>query len=156
MSTLAAFGCMLFFRAAARPERVSSIFRLVDDAVITLCMSPEILAEIRDVLNRPEHRVRFPALTSQAVDEFLARYLRTARWFAQVPTAYNLRRDPKDSKYVDLAVHTEAPYLITFDRDLLDLKDTATKEGTEFIHQFPKLRILDPVAFLNDLRGLRP
>ena len=72
MSTLAVYDCMLFFRAATRPQRTYTTFRLVDEALVALCMSPEVLAEIRDVLTRPEHRTKFPALTPKAIDAFLA------------------------------------------------------------------------------------
>lgn len=155
MSTLAVYDCMFFFRAAARPQRTYTTFRLVEEALITLCMSPEVLAEIRDVLTRPEHHAKFPALTPKAVDAFLARYLRAVNWFPLVPHLYTVQRDPKDSKYVNLALAAEAPYLLTADRHLLDLMKSDTPEGRDFIHRFPKLKILDPVAFLRQLPDLR-
>jgi putative PIN family toxin of toxin-antitoxin system len=142
---------MLFFRAAARPQRTYTTFRLVDEALVALCMSSEVLAEIRDVLTRPEHRTKFPALTPKAIDAFLARYLRAVNWFPKVAEVYTVERDPKDSKYVNLALAAEAPYLVTTDHDLLDLMNPATPEGRDFIRRFPKLRMLDPVAFLNEI-----
>lgn len=151
MSTPIVFDCMLFFRAAARPQRTYATFRLVEEARVTLCMSPEVLAEIRDVLNRPEHRTTFPALTFKTVDAFLARYLRAATWFSVVPHVYTVQRDPKDSKYVNLALAAEAPYLLTTDRDLLDLMMSHTPQGRDFVERFPHLKILDPVAFLHQL-----
>lgn len=114
-------------------------------------MSADVLAEIRDVLNRPEHQTKFPALTPKAVDTFLARYLRAVNWFPLVPHLYTVQRDPKDSKYVNLALAAEAPYLLTTDRDLLDLMKPETPEGADFMQRFPKLKILDPVAFLDQL-----
>lgn len=119
-------------------------------------MSPDVLAEIHDVLNRPEHHTKFPALTPKAVDAFLARYLRAVKWFPNVAEVYTLQRDPKDSKYVNLALAAEAPYLVTTDRDLLDLMKPETPEGREFIQRFPKLKILDPVAFLHELFRPKP
>lgn len=149
MSTLAVYDCMLFFRAASRPHRTRRTFELVHEGVVKLCMSPEVLAEIRDVLNRPEHQAKFPALTPAAVDAFLARYLRAASWFSSVPKVFELQRDPKDGKYVDLAVAAMAPYLVTTDRDLLDLMDGSTAVGRDFVERFPGLRILDPITFLD-------
>lgn len=151
MSTLAVFDCMLFFRAAARPQRTYATFRLIEESRITLCMSPAVLAEIRDVLNRPEHHATFPALTPKLVDAFLARYLRAVNWFSAVPDLYTLHRDPKDSKYINLALAADAPYLVTTDHDLLDLMRPETPEGRDFGQRFPKLKILDPVAFLQEL-----
>jgi putative PIN family toxin of toxin-antitoxin system len=115
-------------------------------------MSPEVLAEIRDVLNRPEHSARFPSLTPGAVDAFLAEYLRAAAWFSEVPDVFSLERDPKDSKYVNLAVAAEAPYLVTTDRDLLDLMDQSAVAGRDFQDRFPGLRVLDPIAFLDAIK----
>ena len=151
MSTLAVYDCMLFFRAAARPQRTYTTFRIVEEGHVTLCMSPGVLAEIRDVLFRPEHQTKFPALTPKAVDMFLARYLRAVNWFPNVPEVYTLKRDPKDSKYVNLALAAEAPYLVTTDDDLLDLMNPTTADGGDFTQRFPSLKILEPVPFLNQI-----
>ena len=59
------------------------------------------------------------------------------------PNAYSLPRDPKDERYLNVAIASNAEFLVSRDLDLLDLmKDTA------FRQQFPSLVILDPVAFL--------
>jgi hypothetical protein len=73
VTTLAVYDCMLFFRAASRPQRVQPLFELVDQARVTLCLSAEVVAEIRDVLTRPKLLAKYPALTTQAVDSFVAR-----------------------------------------------------------------------------------
>ena len=62
MTTLAVYDCMLFFRAAARPRLARPHFDFVHDGRVTLCLSPDVLAEIRDVLTRPKLVARFPAL----------------------------------------------------------------------------------------------
>jgi len=147
VTTLAVFDCMLFFRAAARPQRIYSTFRLVEEARVTLCMSAEVLAEVRDVLNRPEHYAKFPALTPKTVDAFLSRYLRDVSWFPLVPHLYTVERDPKDSKYVNLAIAANAPYLVTTDLDLLDLMKSDTPDGREFVRRFPRLKILVRTPF---------
>lgn len=48
----------------------------------------------------------------------------------------NLSRDPKDNKFLELAKHTQADYLITGDKDLLELKC------------FEQTKILKPSEFL--------
>lgn len=63
---------MLIFRAVARPARVRPLFDALERGRVTLCLSAEVLAEIRDVLSRPKLRQKFPALTDEAVDAFLA------------------------------------------------------------------------------------
>ena len=93
MSTLAVYDCMLFFRAAARPRLARPLFDFVHGGQVTLCLSPDVLAEIRDVLTRPKLVAKYPALTKQAVDAFLARHMRMATWINDVPEHYVLARD---------------------------------------------------------------
>ena len=51
--------------------------------------------------------------------------------------------DPKDAPYVNLALATRATFLVSRDKDLLDLmKDAGFRE------RYPALVILDPAEFL--------
>jgi hypothetical protein len=67
VSTLAVYGCMLSFRAAARPRLARPLFDFVHGAQVTLCLSPDVLAEIRDVLTRPKLVAKYPVLTSRRI-----------------------------------------------------------------------------------------
>jgi putative PIN family toxin of toxin-antitoxin system len=147
VNTLAVYDCMLFFRAVSRPSRVRPLFDLVAQGQVTICFSPDVLAEIRDVLTRPKLQAKYPALTSQAVDAFLAQHLRTAKWVSDVPERYVLARDPKDSKYLNLAIAAHATYVVTSDLDLLDLMDANSPAGQDFRGRFPDVRIVEPAAF---------
>ena len=40
-----------------------------------------------------------------------------------IANIFVLERDPKDAKYVDLAIATKADFLVTRDKDLLDLRE---------------------------------
>lgn len=61
MSIRAVFDCMLYLQAATNGAGPAFVcFRLVDEDKVTLCISPEILAEVRDVLSRPSIRKKFP------------------------------------------------------------------------------------------------
>jgi predicted nucleic acid-binding protein len=60
-----------------------------------------------------------------------------------VPKAFTLERDPKDEPYINLAIAAAAQYLVTWDKDLLDLA------GNELFRQaYPNLTILDPPTLL--------
>lgn len=109
VSTFAVYDCMLFFRAAVRPSSVHPLFELIDQGNVEIALSPDVLAEVRDVLTRPKLVAKYPALTTEAVDAFLAQYLRLARWIDNVPEHYSLVRDPKDSNYLNLAIEAAAP-----------------------------------------------
>jgi putative PIN family toxin of toxin-antitoxin system len=147
VSALAVYDCMLFFRAAARPRQARPLFDFVKRQAVTVCFSADVLAEIRDVLTRPKLQTKYPALTTEAVDAFLAEQLRTARWVDEVPEQFVLKRDPKDSKYLNLAIAAGAPWIVSLDRDLLDLMNQDSAEGQEFRRRFPGIRIVEPREF---------
>jgi putative PIN family toxin of toxin-antitoxin system len=148
MSVLAVYDCMLYFMHAARPERVRETFELVQLNKVTYCLSAEVLSEIQDVLTRPRHQRQFPQLNPESVAIYLQEITRRARFVDQVPLAYVLKRDPKDSKYINLALAADAPYLVTRDLDLLDLMNETLSEGREFRRRFPRLRIIEPKVFV--------
>jgi len=65
-----------------------------------------------------------------------------------VPENFVLQRDPKDSKYLNLAIAAAAPHIVTLDRDLLDLMQPGSVEGVDFRSRYPAIQILSPDAFL--------
>jgi putative PIN family toxin of toxin-antitoxin system len=156
VSTLAVYDCMLFFRAAARPRLARPLFDFVHSGQVTLCLGPDVLAEIRDVLTRPKLVAKYPALTKQAVDAFLAQHLRMATWINDVPEHYVLARDPDDSIYLNLAITAGAPYVVTTDLDLLDLMDPQSTAGIDFCNRFPGVEIVGPAAFETFIRKTVP
>jgi putative PIN family toxin of toxin-antitoxin system len=147
---------MLFFRAASRPSRVHPLFELVEQGRVVIALSPDVLSKIRDVLTRPKLVARYPALTTQAVDAFVAEYLRLAKWIDNVPEHYTLLRDPKDSKYLDLAIEANVPYVVTADLDLLDLMDPGSLAGQDFRCRFPTVQIVTPATFLAIVAAASP
>ena len=115
-------------------------------------MSYEIMAEVRDVLARPRVREKFPALTDQIAQRFLAALEERAVMVSEVPRVFHFDRDPKDEPYINLAIAARVRYLVSRDNDILDLADASTPDGERLRHQAPDLRILDPVAFLAEIR----
>lgn len=61
---------------------------------------------------------------------------------------FQLPRDPKDEKYINLAVEAEADYIVTRDKDLLDLMTGIDIESKEFRQRFRPLRMVEPIKFL--------
>jgi putative PIN family toxin of toxin-antitoxin system len=138
---------MLFFRAAARPRLARPLFDFVHQGRVTLCLGPDVLAEIRDVLTRSKLIAKYPALTKVAVDAFLAEHLRMATWVSDVPEHYVLARDPDDSKYLNLAITAGASYVVTSDLDLLDLMEPQSAAGIDFRNRFPAVQVVTQAAF---------
>jgi putative PIN family toxin of toxin-antitoxin system len=150
----AVFDCMVFLQGAARRDGPAGLcLSLAEDGTIRLFLSDEILAEVRDVLTRPEIRRKFPILTERYVDEFLAAISATASYRQDVPQVYRYDRDPKDEPYLNLALAAQADYLVTRDTDLLDLANPGNAEGRQIRELHPTLKFVDPVGLLRDVIG---
>jgi uncharacterized protein len=144
VTLVAVFDCMVFVQALANLKGPAhACYQLVRSDRLVLYMSPEVVAEIGDVLNRPKIRRKFPALTDGAVETFLQDIVSRAVMLSEVPETFRLERDPKDECYINLALASKASYLVTWDKDLLDLM---SDEG--FRRQVPQLTILEPPALL--------
>jgi putative PIN family toxin of toxin-antitoxin system len=113
---------------------------------VALYFSNRVLAEVRDVLARPKTLKRFPRLTAEAVDAFLKRATRFGTAVHDAPPRVALPRDPKDEKYINLALAASAELLVSRDNDLLDLM---ADEAFRAAH--PALKVVDPVTLLNIL-----
>jgi putative PIN family toxin of toxin-antitoxin system len=149
----AVFDCIVFLQATARRESAAgACLLLVELDAIELCVSHEMMTEVRDVLARPRVRQKFPALTDQTVDRLLSALERRARVISDVPRVFRFDRDPKDEPYLNLAIAAKVSYLVSRDNDILDLADDSTPDGLRLRRQAPELRILDPVAFLVEIR----
>lgn len=133
------FDCNIFVQAFLNTKGpAASCVRLVENNEVTLLLSSEILAEVRDVLNRPKLQRKFPAISQELVDEFLRRVLHNSNVVKAVGEYFDYERDPKDEKYINLALSGAATYLISRDNDLLDLMKE-TDAGKDFQKAIPEL-----------------
>ncbi len=89
-----------------------------------LCISPEILAELQKLL---EQKLRYSAKESVKYCLFIESFARIVH-----PTIrLNIVRDPDDNKILECAVEAKATAILTFDKDLLELKEY---EAIKIIH----------------------
>jgi putative PIN family toxin of toxin-antitoxin system len=101
-----------------------------------LLMSDEVQSEIENVLSRPklqkyitlERRTKFLSELSQQVER------------VTINQQIRACRDPKDDKFLELAVCSKANYIITGDADLLDL------------HPFQNISIIKAANFLTEVK----
>ena len=85
--------------------------------MMTPVMTEEILAEYEAVLERVKQEQHFTTDTAPWLNT-----LRTsALWVTPVPFQDKVCRDPKDNKFLEVAVHGRADAILTGDADLLDL-----------------------------------
>ena len=107
-----------------------AVRRAVDDA--QLLVSEPVMEELADVLGRPK-------FDSYVTVEHRQQFLRLLGRVAEiVPIVYTVRecRDPRDDKFLELAVNGEADLIVTGDDDLLVL------------NPFRGIPIITPAAYL--------
>jgi putative PIN family toxin of toxin-antitoxin system len=123
-------------------------FELFENGIIELFVSEEVLAEIQDVITRPKLQAKYSRLTDERAEK-LVEVLRTkATLIKNVPSVFNYARDPKDEKYINLAVAADAEFIISRDTDLLDLMTGFDDDSKEFRQKFRRLKIIQPLKFL--------
>ncbi len=151
MSIRVVYDTMLFVQAAARPDRIHTTFRAVKDGRAILCLSPALMAEITDVLARPAVRAQFPALTDRAVGAFLADMQSRATTFDPIPARFTWPQHPDDDHLFNLAVHTKATRLVTWETRILKL-GTDPSPAADLLRQLaPDLRIVTPKTLAEEL-----
>src|SRR2546426_6093271 len=146
MTPHAVFDCVVLLQAAARANSPAGIcLAMVETGAVHLCLSPQVLAELQDVLHRPKIR-KFKTLADERVDAFLTALKAKAITLDKVPAVFTYPRDPDDEPYVNLAVAAGANYLVSRDNDLLDLMRQDLPEARDFRQRFPDLKILNPIS----------
>ena len=99
--------------------------------------SAATLAELNDVLLRP----RFERYLQEARRLEFLQHLEQEAELVTITHRITACRDPKDDKFLELAVSGNASHLITGDNDLLAL------------HPFRNIPIITPAAFLTERMG---
>ena len=146
------YDCQVHLQAALSDTGPATrCLRAAELGLVQLWVSDEIMCEVSEVLCRPELRRRFSRLTPELVGAFLAQLTDFVVFVTDVPGAFRYPRDPDDEPYVDLAIAARATYLVTRDRDLLDLQGSDTTDAEALRQLAPGLTILDPIDFLDEV-----
>ncbi len=143
------FDCMVYLQATVSESGpAAALLRLIDNDTLALFVSEDILEEVREVLSRPKIRKKNPEITDERVAVLITRVREKATVVDVVPRQFTYSRDPKDEKYINLAIETEAHYLVSRDKDLLELMTGSTEECKDFRRRFRLLKVIEPVGFL--------
>ena len=104
-----------------------------------LIVSDDTLNELAEVLSRPKFD---PYISLNDRQEFFRVFGRVAE---RVPIVRRVHvcRDPKDDKFLELAINGQASHIVTGDQDLLVL------------HPFHSIQIITPANYLENTRGSR-
>ncbi len=147
--TRVVYDCMIFLQGASNATGAAGeCLRRAILGDVELCLSLAVLSEIQDVLARPKTLKKFPSLTPDVVKLFMRSIGRFAVTIPDPPKVLSLPRDPKDEKYLNLAIAANAEYLVSRDNDLLSLMNPDDPAGIAFRTACPTLRILEPAEFL--------
>ncbi len=116
------------------------------------CASEATLSEAAEVLTRPTVLKRLK-MTKARVEEFVESVRDNSTVLIAVPHRFNFPRDPDDEPLIDLAIEADAQFLVTWDKDLLDLMEPENADGQTLKAQAPNLRIVAPPELLRTLRA---
>jgi putative PIN family toxin of toxin-antitoxin system len=105
----------------------------------TLLYAQPLLEELVDVLNRPRIRDKY-GLADQDIETVIGLVLLRGET-VEVGERVSACRDPRDDKFLEVAVAGDAQVIVTADQDLLDL------------HPFRGIPILSPGGFLKMLEA---
>lgn len=120
--------------------------RLLEEGRVIVVLSPQVRHEYEDVLTRPAIRRKHPFLTPERVQLLLDRIEARAEPVTVIRPYLQYPRDPKDEPILNLAIQEQADFIVTRDRDLLDLD-----RSRDFRLLYPYLRIVDPLLFVQQL-----
>jgi putative PIN family toxin of toxin-antitoxin system len=113
-----------------------SLSRQAFDAVVmsdgAILLSEPVLAELSDVFSRSRFD-RYVSIESR--NQFLVELLEIVEMI-EIVNSITVCRDPKDDKFLELAIDGNANCLLSSDKDLLVL------------HPFREIKILTPADFL--------
>jgi uncharacterized protein len=147
---------VIYLQASINQTNVASSFlRRVDAGEIQLYISRQMIEEIRDVLTRPEIRVKNARLSDQALEAFIESIEQQAILIDPLPSHFSYARDPDDEHVLNLAIEAKAAFIISHDKDLLALMEENRPEGQTFRHQFPGIKVLGAGEFLSHLNRSR-
>ena len=143
------FDCNIFLQAFLSTKGAASkCQKSVDNDLVELYISRDVFNEVKNVLNRPEFQVKFPHAASENLTIFLEHIKEKAVFVRSVGKHFELARDKKDEPYLNLAIEVHADFIITWDKDLLDLMTDISIEGKEFRQKSRPLKIVEPIEFL--------
>jgi putative PIN family toxin of toxin-antitoxin system len=147
------YDTMVFFQWAALPEdRQHATVKALYDGSVRLCMSGALLEEVRQVLSRPEIRLRAPNLTPERLKQILAATLDLAEWLPEIPESFTLTQHPDDDHIFNLAIAAKARYLVTWESRILKLASDTTSDAKRLRTLAPQLEIISPKQFALKLR----
>jgi uncharacterized protein len=121
-----------------------AVSRLIN--ITRLLVSEDTLAELAQTIARDKFN---PYVSLEDRQEFFRLYARLAEW-VPISSTVRLCRDPKDDKFLELAVDGQAQMLVTGDKDLLGL---SPHRGVEILTPAAVLAVPDAALLTGSAKG---
>jgi len=121
-----------------KPSIPDDIFQALEAQQFTLVTSAPIIKEVQNVINR-DYVVDLTKSTQEERKQYITDMIDISFITAGKQLAYPASRDIKDDKFLACGAEGEADYIVTGDKDLLDLKE------------FQGVKIITPRDFLEKL-----
>lgn len=103
-------------------KKLSVLEDYINNKWITIILTPQLLLEIKNVTSREKLRKYF----SEAASNDLLKMLEAQTENVNIKEVHFINRDPKDNFLLDLIDISKADYLVTCDKDLLELNPFKT------------------------------
>ena len=140
----ATFDTTIFVRLLIRKRNDSNcLLSLWQEGRFVLVLSQSIIDEVERVLSRPKMLRNHPYTLTEVTN--LVNLLHQAN-IGDIPSAFELCRDPNDDMFVDCAISGRVQFLVSYDKDFID--DTKFKQA---LFEFGVV-VLDPPNFLQEVR----
>lgn len=147
------YDSMLFFQwAALSPQARRGTVELVETGKVVLCLSADLVTEVRELLARPAIRAKSSHLTDGRVASVLALANSCGAWFTDVPSVFRHSRHSDDDHIFNLAIVAKADFLVTWEERHLRMAAKHPDDMAQLRNFAPALRIVDPPTLLRDLR----
>ena len=140
---------------AGRPSATFATLESLRAGEIAAFTSDLAIAELREVLSRPELRSHYgAALDPLNIERFILQIRSLATVIADPPRHFIVQADPKDSLFVNLAIESKADFLVTFDMaHLLRLRNAAHPQYQELKRLAPQLAVVKPAELATLIRS---
>ncbi len=147
----AVFDCNIFAQALINSNGPSGIcVQAVLNGEVTLFIADFVIAEIRDIPNKPT-----PArlgVSAQKAETLVQLLLIKSELISSFPSQFIHPIDENDSDYINLALAADAKLIVSRDRHLLNLNNPLKPWSADFRARFPHLQVISPVQLLAELR----
>lgn len=139
------YDAMVFFQWAALPaDRTHATIQAVFNGSVRLILSHDLIAELRDLLNRPAIQAKFKSPDPLDIELFLETVSAVSDILPIVNQTFSWKQHPDDDHVFNLAIDAQADFLVTWERRLLQIAELDPQAASELKKLAPQLQIVTP------------